>query len=226
MSFTYEEKLSSSPHVDVVWRTEDLTDGLYIASADACWDMIFIKSKEGKTKVLLSGPCSKITHVPYSAGNKNFGVRFKPGVIFTNIPAPDMINVTKALPMPTEDTFVLQGITWKLPTYESIDEFIAGLVECGLLSHDPIVRDVLENKTVNMSTRSIQRHFAMTIGLSPRRVKQITSARKAVELLLRGMSLAEVAYELDYADLPHMVRMLKRFTGYTPMGNKHRGESV
>jgi AraC-like DNA-binding protein len=137
-----------------------------------------------------------------------------------------MIDVTQALPMPTEDTFVLQGFTRKLPAYESIDEFIAELVECGLLSHDPIVRDVLENKTVNMSARSIQRHFAMTIGLSPRRVKQITSARKAVELLLQGMSLAEVAYELDYADLPHMVRMLKRFTGYTPMGNKNRGESV
>lgn len=226
MNFVYEEKLSSSPHVDVVWRTEDLTDGVYVAAADACWDMIFIKSKEGKTKVLLSGPCSNTTNVSYSAGNKNFGVRFKPGVIFTNIPAPGMLNVTKALPMPTADTFVLQGKTWKLPTYESIDEFIAGLVEGGLLYHDPIVRDVLENKTVNLSTRSIQRHFAMTIGLSPRRVKQITAARKAVELLLQGMSLAEVAYELEYADLPHMVRMLKRFTGYTPMGNKHRGESV
>ena len=226
MSFTYEEKRSSSPYVDVVWRTEDQTDGVYVASADACWDMIFIKNREGKTKVLLSGPSSKTTQVPYSAGNKNFGVRFKPGIIFTNIPVTDMVDVTKDLPMPTEDTFDLQGITWKLPTYESIDEFLGRLVQGGLLSHDPIVRDVLENKTVNMSARSIQRHFAMTIGLSPRRVRQIASARKAVELLLRGMSLAEVAYELDYADLPHMVRMLKRFTGYTPMGNKNRGESV
>src|SRR5215208_4498526 len=226
MSFTYEEKRSSSPHVDVVWRTEDQTDGVYVASADACWDMIFIKNREGKTKVLLSGPSSKTTQVPYSAGNKNFGVRFKPGVIFTAIPVPDMVDVTKDLPMPTEDTFDLQGITWKLPTYESIDEFLARLVQGGLLSHDPIVRDILENKTVNMSARSIQRHFAMTIGLSPRRVRQIASARKAVELLLQGLSLAEVAYALDYADLPHMVRMLKRFTGYTPMGNKNRGESV
>lgn len=226
MSFTYKEKQSSSPHVDVVWRTEDQTDGVYIASADACWDMIFITSQEGKTKVLLSGPSSRTTDVPYAAGNKNFGVRFKPGVIFTNIPAIDMIDVTQALPMPTEDTFVLQGITWRLPTYENIDEFIDGLVERGLLSHDPIVRDVLENKPVKMSARSIQRHFATTIGLSPRRVKQIASARKAVELILQGMPLAEVAYELGYADLPHMIRMLKRFTGYTPMENKNRGESV
>jgi hypothetical protein len=226
MSFIYEEKRSSSPYVDIVWRTEDQTDGVYVASADACWDMVFIRNRQGKTKVLLSGPSSNTTQVPYTAGNKNFGVRFKPGVIFTNIPAPQMLNVTQALPMPTNDTFILQGFTRRLPTYENIDGFIAELVECGLLGHDPIVRDVLENKTVNMSARSIQRHFATTIGLSPRRVRQIASARKAVELLLGGMSLAEVAYELDYADLPHMVRMLKRFTGYTPLGNKNRGESV
>ena len=226
MSFTYEEKRSSSPHVDVVWRTEDQTDGVYVASADASWDMIFIRRKEGKLSVLLSGPCAITTLVPYSAGNKNFGLRFKPGVIFKGIPVTDMVNVTQPLPMPTEDTFLLQGITWNVPTYESIDEFLAKLVEYDLLSMDPVVRDVLEGRAVNMSTRSIQRHFAEAIGLSPRQVKQIECARKAVGLLLEGRPLAEVSYELGYADLPHMIRMLKRFTGFTPMGNKRRGERV
>jgi AraC-like DNA-binding protein len=226
MSFTYEEKQSSSPYVDVVWHTEDQTDGVYIASADACWDMIFIKSNEGNSTVLLSGPSSKITPVQYSAGNRNFGVRFILGVIFTGIPVTHMVDVTKALPMPTQDTFVLQDMTWELPTYENIDEFIVKLVEPGLLYHDPVVKDVTEGKAVNMSARSVQRHFAMTVGLSPRQVRQIMSARKAVELLLQGMSLADVAYELGYSDLPHMIRMLKRFTGFTPMGNKRRGERI
>jgi AraC-like DNA-binding protein len=175
---------------------------------------------------MLSGPCSTITHVPYWAGGKNIGVQFKPGVVFTNIPVSDMLNVTRSLPMPGADTFVLQEICWKLPTYDDIDEFIAKLAERGLLSDDPVVRDILEGRAVHMSARSVQRHFARTIGLSPRQVKQIVTARKAVELLLKGMALSEVAYELGYADLPHMVRMLKRFTGYTPLGNKIRGERV
>jgi hypothetical protein len=226
MSFTYEEKQSSSPYVDVVWRTEDQTDGVYVASADACWDIVFIKSHEGKQNVLFSGPSSNVTFVPYSAGNKNFGIRFKLGTIFTNIPITGMVNITKSLPMPTENTFVLQGITWKLPTYENIDEFLARLIEDGLLSIDSVVRDMLEGKAVNLSVRSIQRHFAMTIGMSPRRVKQIVSARKAVALLLQGVPAAEVSYQLGYADLPHMIRMLKRFTGYTPIENKLRGEQV
>lgn len=226
MSFTYEEKQSASPYVDVVWHTEDQTDDVYVASADACWDMIFIKTREGKSNVLLSGPSSKTTLVPYSSGNKNFGIRFRRGVTFTGIPMTDMIDVTKALPMPAEDSFILQHITWKLPTYENIDAFLASLAEGGLLFIDPVIRDVLEGRPVNMSLRSIQRHFALTIGMPPRRVKQIMTARKAVELLLHGKPLAEVAYELNYADLPHMVRMLKRFTGYTPLGNKIRGERV
>ena len=226
MSFTYEEKQSPSPYVDVVWRTEDQTDGVYVASADACWDMIFIKSDQEGPKVLLSGPSSEVTLVPYLAGNKNFGIRFKPGVIFRDIPVAGMVNVTETLPMPTEDTFVLQGITWNLPTYENIDEFLARLMEESLLSIDPVVRDILENKPVKMSDRSVQRHFAMTVGMSPRQVKQIRSARKAVELLLQSVPPAEVAYELGYADLPHMIRMLKRFTGFTPVGNRRRGERV
>lgn len=226
MSFTYEEKRSSSPYVDIVWHTEDQTDGVYVASADASWDMIFIQSKEGKRRVLLSGPCSKTTLVPYSAGNRNFGLRFKPGVIFTDISVLDMVNVTQPLPMPTEDTFVLQGITWSVPTHENIDEFLTELGKREMISIDPVVRDVLEGKAVNMSDRSIQRHFSKTIGMSPRQVKQIESARKAVGLLLQGRALAEVSYELGYADLPHMIRMLKRFTGYTPMENKRRGEHI
>jgi AraC-like DNA-binding protein len=99
-------------------------------------------------------------------------------------------------------------------------------MEAGLLSIDSVVNDILEGKTVNMSIRSIQRHFAMTIGMSPRQVRQIMSARKAVGLLLQGIPPAEVSYQLGYADLPHMIRMLKRFTGYTPLENKLRGEQV
>ena len=226
MGFTYEEKLSESPLVDFIWRTEDLTDGMYVASADARWDMIFTRSHDGKTRVLLCGPSFKTAQVPYSPGNKHIGICYEPWAIFTDIPITTMLNVTKALPMPSDDTFVMQGVTWKFPTYESIDEFVAEQEKRGLLKADPIIRDILENKPVDMSLRSVQRHFVKTIGMSPRRVRQINSARQAVKLLQQGYTLSEVAYELDYADLPHMTRMLRRFTGYTSNGNKYRGESV
>jgi AraC-like DNA-binding protein len=146
--------------------------------------------------------------------------------MFTGIPSTTMLNQTQMLPMTSPDTFIMQGKTWKMPTYEKVDQFVAEQERQGLLQADLIIRDVLENKRVGMSIRSVQRHFTKTIGMSPRRVRQIDSARKAVKLLQRGYTLSEVAYELDYADLPHMTRMLRRFTGYTSHGNKYRGETV
>lgn len=226
MGFTYEEKLSESSLVDFIWGTEDLTDGVYVASADARWDMIFTRSQDGKARVLLCGPSFKTARVPYSPGNKHVGICYKPWTIFTDIPITTMLNVTIALPMPSDDTFVMQGITWKMPTYDNVDQFVAEQEKRGLLKTDPIIRDVLEDKSVDMSLRSVQRHFVKTLGMSPRRVRQINSARQAVKLLQQGNTLSEVAYELGYADLPHMTRMLRRFTGYTSNGNKYRGESV
>jgi hypothetical protein len=226
MSITYEEKLSQSPLVDFVFQTEDLTDGVYVASADARWDIIFTKCPDGNKRVLLCGPSFETRQVPYSPGYKHVGICYKPWAIFADVPIPTMLNETKLLPMVSLDTFIMQGKTWRIPTYENVDQFVADQENQGLLKADPIIRDVLEDKPVDMSLRSVQRHFVKTIGMSPRRVRQINSARQAVKLLQQGSTLSEVAYELGYADLPHMTRMLRRFTGYTSNGNKNRGESV
>ena len=226
MAIAYEEKPPQSPLVDFVFQTEDLTDGVYVASADARWDIIFTTCPDGNKRVLLCGPSFKARQVPYSPGYRHVGICYKPWAIFADVPITTMLNETKLLPMASLDTFIMQGKTWKMPTYENVDRFVAQQVKRGLLREDPVIRDVLENQPVDMSLRSIQRHFLKTIGMSPRRVKQINSARKAVKLLQQGKTLSEVAYELDYADLPHMTRMLKRFTGYTSNGNKYRGEAV
>jgi hypothetical protein len=45
VAIAYEEKLSQSPLVDFVFQSEDLTDGVYVASVDARWDTIFTKSE-------------------------------------------------------------------------------------------------------------------------------------------------------------------------------------
>ena len=44
MTFDYEEKSSRSRFVEGIWRTHDTSDGTFLAAADACWDMIFIRS--------------------------------------------------------------------------------------------------------------------------------------------------------------------------------------
>jgi len=225
VTFEYEEKQSKSRFVDVFWHTRDTTDGMYLAAADACWDMIFTRSADG-VRVLLSGPSSQTTEVPYKAGNRNVGIRFHRGTFLTHVPATVMVDTTVPLPMDDAGNFLLAGVAWPVPTYETVDDFVAGLEERGLLSDDPLVLAALRGDTPKASTRSLQRRFLQVTGLTSNRIKRITRARTAAEMIGRGDSILDVTHELGYADQAHLTRDLKSLTGYTPGQTKDRGEPI
>ena len=225
MTFEYEEKASQSRFVDVIWRTFDTSDGTYLAAADACWDMVFIRSVHGN-RALLSGPSSKITPVPYRAGNRNVGIRFHRGTYLTHVPASAMVDTTESLAMPADETFLLAGLEFPLPTYDTVDEFIADLERLDLLSDDPVAMAALRGEEPETSARSVQRHVATSTGLSANRIRQIVRARKAAERLMQGDPILDVAHDLGYADQAHLTRDVKRLTGYTPGQTKRRDEPI
>lgn len=225
MSFDYEEKPSTSRFVDIVWQTHDTSDGTYLAAADACWDMIFIRSAD-EIRVLLSGPSSKITPVPYKAGNRNFGIRFHRGTFLTHVPASAMVDTTIALPVADGRTFLLADGEFPIPTYETVDDFVADLERRRLLSDDPVVMAALRGEDPGTSPRSVQRHVSHVTGLTASRIRQIVRARTAAEMLQDGVPILDVTHELGYADQAHLTRDLKRLTGYTPGLTKHRDEPI
>ncbi len=67
-----------------------------------------------------------------------------------------------------------------------------------------------------ISSRSTQRHFVQSTGMTPKELEQVFRAQRAVELLAQGCPLVQVALELGYADQAHMTRSLKRIMGRTP----------
>jgi hypothetical protein len=225
MSFLYEEKASRSAFVDVIWQTVDTSDGTYLAAADACWDMIFSRLGTG-SRVLLSGPSSRPTPVPYRSGGRNVGVRFVQGCYFTHVAACEMCDRTVALRMPGPTVFELAGEEWPFPDYDDVDDLIDRFDAHGLLAHDRVVEATLHGVPIDLSPRSVQRHFAKVTGLSPRHVRQIARAREAVARLRDGAAIAAVAYDLGYADQSHLTREVKRLTGYTPGQSKQRDEPV
>jgi hypothetical protein len=225
MTFEYEEKASQSRFVDVIWRTHDTSDGTYLAAADACWDMVFIRSVHGN-RALLSGPSSTITPVPYRAGNRNVGIRFHRGTYLTHLPASAMVDTTESLPMPGDETFLLAGLEFPLPTYDTVDEFIADLERLDLLNDDPVAMAALRGDEPETSTRSVQRHVATSTGLSANRIRQIVRARQAAQRLMLGDPILDVAHDLGYADQAHLTRDVKRLTGYTPGQTKRRDEPI
>jgi AraC-like DNA-binding protein len=225
VSFEYEDRSSRSRFVDRIWRTYDTTDGTYVAAADACWDMIFIRSAHG-SRVLLSGPSSTTQPVPYQAGNRNVGIKFRPGTFLTHVPVSSMVDTTASLPMPTDESFLLAGREWPLPTFESADDFIAELEHARLLSDDPVVRATLQGRSNAGSLRSAQRHVSSATGLNATRIRRIERAREAAERLQRGESILDVTHDLGYADQAHLSRDLKHLTGYTPGQTRRRDEPI
>ena len=225
MTFEYEEKPSRSRFVDIIWRTHDTSDGTYLAAADACWDMIFIRSVHGN-RVLLSGPSSRITPVPYRAGNRNVGIRFHRGTFLTHVPTSAMRDTTESLPMPDDETFLLAGLGFPLPTYDAVDDLVADLERLDLLSDDPVAMAALRGEAPGTSRRSVQRHVSSATGLSANRIRQIVRARTAAERLRSGELILDVAHDLGYADQAHLTRDVKRLTGYTPGQTKQRDEPI
>jgi AraC-like DNA-binding protein len=215
VSFEYEERPSVSRFVDVIWRTHDTSDGTYLAAADACWDMVFIRSELGN-RSLLSGPSSTITPVPYRAGNRNVGIRFHRGSFLTHVPATTMVDTTEQLPMPTSESFLLAGDEWPMPTYERRE----------LLADDPVVLAALRGEDQGLTPRSVQRHVSRVTGLTANQIRQIVRARTASARLQRGDSILDVAHDLGYADQAHLTRDLRRMTGFTPGRTKDRHEPI
>ena len=226
MSFLYEEKASSSPFVDVVWHTVDMSDGTYLAAADACWDLIFTRHASG-SRVLISGPSSRPTVVPYRAGNRNVGVRFTRGTYFTHVEPHSMCDRTVPLSVPDPAHFELGGRTWAMPEYDAVDDLLDAFDRRRLLAHDSVIEAALHDRAVpSVSPRTVERHFTRITGCSRRQVRQIDRAREAAARLRTGEAIADVAYELGYADQSHLTRDVKRLTGYTPAQSQHRDEPV
>ena len=225
MTFEYEERPSASRFVDVIWRTHDTSDGTYLAAADACWDMIFIRSAAGN-RVLLSGPSSTTTPVPYRAGNTNVGIRFHRGSFLTHVPTTTMVDTTEELPMPTSESFLLAGEEWPMPTYPTADAFIAELERRGLLGDDPVVMAALRGDDPGLTARSVQRHVSQVTGLTANQIRLIVRARTAAERIQQGQSILDVAHDLGYADQAHLTRDLRRLTGFTPGQTKGRDEPI
>lgn len=68
----------------------------------------------------------------------------------------------------------------------------------------------------NLSPRHFARAFKESTGLSPHRYVVHRRIERAKDLLLRGLSVGEVARRTGFADQSHLSRHFRRLTGVTP----------
>lgn len=74
------------------------------------------------------------------------------------------------------------------------------------------------SNTVSVGMRQLQRSFKDSMGTTPKGYLRIIRFRNALASLNDSYELAELAYELGYADQAHFIREFKEFAGQAPRG--------
>lgn len=210
-----EGRLSDSPHIDSIWRGITGSNYRTVCPADEHWNLFFSRY-EGKTRIAVEGPLTKATHKSHPEGIEYLVIRFKLGRFLSNIPITSLLDGDTVLPGASNNSFWLDSTTWTLPDFENAETFVARMVRNGLLIREPVIDAALTQNEANYSTRTVRRRFLQATGLTPVSIRQIERARRAVEMLQRGVPILDAVYEAGYSDQPHMTRSLRRFIGQTP----------
>ena len=72
------------------------------------------------------------------------------------------------------------------------------------------------SNTVSVGMRQLQRSFKDNLGTTPKGYLRIIRFRNALASLNNAYELAELAYEMGYADQAHFIREFKEFAGEAP----------
>jgi AraC-like DNA-binding protein len=205
----------SSPVVESVTHTRFAGAGTTQFRPDGCWDIAILKSSRG-TVVLRTGLTTTAVAHDYAAGDEILSIAFKASSYMSLMPGEDMRDQGVMLETIGRDRFWLGSDVLEIPTFDTVDTFVAKLLRNSIVEDNKLVASVVSGHPRAMSERTMQRHFLKTTGLTYETFTQIERAQQAVGLLQQGRPAADVAFALGYSDQPHMIRSIKAIMGQTP----------
>jgi hypothetical protein len=216
MFLNFEDRPSDSPIVERVWRSRSERGGSFVSIAATNFEMA-VTRVGGRTFLTLRGPETKATMIECPPEGEWLGIRFKLGTFMPSLmPAELRDHHDVTLPHASSRSFWLNGSAWEYPDYNNAEDFVARLVQKGLVTREPAVVAVMRNEPPARSLRTAQRHFLRATGLTYRTVQQIERARHATNLLRQGASILDTVYDAGYFDQSHLTRSLKLLVGQTP----------
>ena len=224
MFIIFEDRPSDSPFVEKIWRSHSERSDVFSSVATTTWEMV-VSKHAGKTSFIVRGPETKATAVECPSDGEWFAIRFKLGTFMPLLPTGERRDLNDVvLPNATSGSFWLNGSAWEYPNFENAETFVRRLVNRGLIVADPVVSGVLSDQ--ELSTRTAQRRFLHTTGMTRSTADQIERARRATLLLRKGRSILDVVFETGYFDQAHLTRSLKHFIGLTPAQVARRDQQL
>ncbi|GAA2078517.1 AraC family transcriptional regulator [Actinomadura alba] len=214
MGLEFEDRSSESPYVERVWRSRSAGLDRMTSVATAHWNLV-VWEEAGQARAAVQGPETRASMAPVPPDTTFFGIRFALGTTLPWLPIQQVVDGDLELPDVTRRRLWLDGAHWPLPDYDNAEHFVRRLVRAGVLVRDLVVALVLDGGTVELSIRSVRRHFVRATGLTSETIRQIERARQAASLLRDGSSIGDLTHDLGYFDHPHLARSLSRFIGRT-----------
>ncbi len=215
MTILFEQRPADSPYLISVTQGRTVGHGSSLRPAEMCWHLVFSRH-EGQTHTVLAGPLSTAGVVHYGDGAEVLWIKFALGTFMPNLPPKVLRDKETELPKAAGSAFWLDSTTWPFPSFENVETFVARLVRQGVLVHDPLVEEVLQDRPADLSPRTLRHRFAQATGLSQRHIRQMHRAFQAQTLLEQGHSILDTVHEAGYYDQPHLTRSLRHFLGVTP----------
>lgn len=215
MSILHEQRISDSPYVETITHGWTMSDGSTIRPSESNWHMVFVK-EHGRIHRLVVGPLSTAGVASWGEGAEILWIKFKLGVFMPHLPVRDLLDSERTLPEVASKSFWLKSAAWELPDFENVDTFVNRLMHDEILVLDPVVDAMLQDQSVDISSRTMRHHFLRATGLTRSRIFQMRQAQQAKALLQQGTPILDAVHEVGYFDQPHLTRALKQFIGYTP----------
>lgn len=221
MAQKHTSRSSPSPLIDRVWHSENITDGVYIATPDCAWDLLALRLQDGTRRMMLAGQQTKYLDVPYMAGTSAVVISFTASAYLVGLKGDELVDATIMLPNDEAGHFILLNHAFAFPDYETAEELAKSMIGAGILKQDDVVASVLEGRPKAMSSRTMQRHFHKATGISRKALDKIRRAQDAVKMLQAGTATAEVAAEVGYTDQSHLTKDLKKIMGSGTLTTDH-----
>lgn len=209
----FEFRPSTYDCCDHYWQMWTDEDGEFPQSATVQWGFIFVESAAGLTAVLV-GPRTLPAVAPYYRDQHYWAIVMHGHSELTEFPKFSLLN--RMVSLPVDGSAFRLGPDWRpIPAYDEFDSFIGRLLKSGALVVNQVVAESIVDPDI-MTTRTRQRKFKLVTGLTPKQIEQSNRVMQAIELLVDGSSLADVAVETGFADQGHMTREFRKLIGRTP----------
>lgn len=218
---------------------------------DGCTSLVLVVAGGQVVAARVQGVCTAPLDVPVHPGVRYCGVRFRPevGALWCGQPALSLVNANldahavfgaalapllHTVPVATDDDALAVAFDAWIATQAAARA--PSRVPSGVLPGlDVVVRDAVDRLiaddgrtriadvavALGVSSRTLQRRFVASVGLTPKAFAQIRRARRMLQRTVQDGRAAmggwsAIAAEAGYADQAHLTREVGRLTRFSP----------